>query len=195
MTVRTDVLLWAQRTIARKDEPAHVLLELPADAGFAAAQEAFHKLARTAHPDLHRTGLNADELELVTRAYAIAAGAYQTMRVQTSGAGTRLPEAAGPTRPTPAPSANVPSHTPGRDAPPPSPIAGGDAPPLGATASAAQALSGKALLYYRKAELCLKRGDLKGAVLQIKLAIATDPGSALLRTALAEIDAELRRNT
>ena len=51
----------------------------------------------------------------------------------------------------------------------------------------------KALLCYRKTELCLRRGDLSGAVLQLKLAIACDPQSAFLRTALAEVEAEVRK--
>jgi hypothetical protein len=52
----------------------------------------------------------------------------------------------------------------------------------------------KAIIYFRKAESALKRGDLKGALLQIKLAIAADPHSEYLRNALAEIDAELRNS-
>ena len=56
-------------------------------------------------------------------------------------------------------------------------------------------MSPKALVYYRKAELCLKRGDLKGASLQIKLAIAADPASGFLRSALAEVELEVRKLT
>jgi len=51
-------------------------------------------------------------------------------------------------------------------------------------------MSSKALIYYRKAELCLRRGDLKGAVLQLKMAIASDPQSTFLRSALAEVEDE-----
>ena len=56
-------------------------------------------------------------------------------------------------------------------------------------------MSGKALLYYRKAEISLRRGDLKGAILQLKLACATDPSSTCLRTALAEVETEVRKTT
>lgn len=56
-------------------------------------------------------------------------------------------------------------------------------------------MSQKSLLYYRKAELALKRGDLKGAILQLKLACATDPASTFLKTALAEVETEVRKNT
>jgi Tfp pilus assembly protein PilF len=52
-------------------------------------------------------------------------------------------------------------------------------------------MSSRALLHYRKAELCLRRGDLRDAVLQLKMAIAADPQSTLLRTALAEVEVEV----
>src|SRR5574338_1235268 len=80
MSLRTDVLLWAQRVAARKGSPPHVLLEVSELATAEQIQEAFHKIARTAHPDLHRHGLNAEELELVTSAYATVAGAYAQLR-------------------------------------------------------------------------------------------------------------------
>jgi hypothetical protein len=54
-----------------------------------------------------------------------------------------------------------------------------------------QAMSSKALIHYRKAELCLRRGELTTAVLQLKMAIASDPQSPFLRTALAEVQAEV----
>jgi hypothetical protein len=56
-------------------------------------------------------------------------------------------------------------------------------------ASTPSGISHKALLHYRKAELSLRRGELKEAVLQLKLAVASDPQSAFLRTALAEVEA------
>ena len=65
--------------------------------------------------------------------------------------------------------------------------------PAGTPLPAAQAMSSKALVYYRKAELCLRRGDLPQAVLQLKMAIASDPQSAFLRSAMAEVDAEVRK--
>jgi hypothetical protein len=218
VNTRAELLLWAQRVIARKTGPAHEILELKADSTPAQAQEAFHKIARTAHPDLHRKGLNPNELEMLTSAYAITAGAYQTMRTQTT-PNTRLkptPIAASdaversnqtppagtptaPTRPTPLPTRppqvpTRPTPVPPGVTPPPSPVPVTPAGPS-PSGNAAQAMSSKALIYYRKAELCLKRGDLKGAVLQIKLAIAADPVSAFLRTALAEVELEFRKGT
>jgi hypothetical protein len=229
VSARTDVLLWANRVITRKGKPPHILLEIAENATAEQVQEAFHKIARTSHPDLHRHGLTAEELELVTSAYATVAGAYQQLRsmvVHTVRMKPLKPEEVG-MRP-PAPATSTPSsgarsvHRAGTDAdgpisaPAPAAVkatgsrppaaamqsSGNDAPvlaptpspagPLASSANAAQAMSSKALLYYRKAELCLKRGDLKGAILQLKLACAADPMSGFLRTALAEVETEVR---
>lgn len=195
MSVRTDVLLWAQRVVARKSVPAYQILEIAADAGMDVAQEAFHKIARLAHPDLHRTALAPDELELVTTAYARAAAAYQEIRGQRQsttrlrpiqetgrdggrgdGRGDRSPPALVratdviPTSPSSNKAVSVPDDQP---------------------VNPAHAMTSRALLYYRKAELCLRRGELTGAVLQLKMAIASDPQSQFLRSALAEVQAEV----
>jgi len=167
----SDVLLWAQRVVGRTDAAPHQILEIPQTATMEAAQAAFHKIARLAHPDLHRTTLQPDELELVTKAYSRAASAYQDFRAQCLQSGRArvadgTPRAGSKTNP----------------------------PPSGAPVSAASAMSSKALIYYRKAEISLRRGDLKGGLLQVKMAIAADPQSAFLRTALAEIEAELAKN-
>jgi hypothetical protein len=172
-----DVLMWAQRiNNSAKTAQPHQLLEVEKDAGADAAQEAFHKIARMAHPDLHRNGLTPEELEHVVSAYAAGANAYQIYRSNLMGSGRgvkpiRLDDE------TSASAANVPATPSG-------------AAPLG---SAASAMSSRALIYYRKAELALKRGDLKGAVLQLKMAVASDPQSAFLRTALVEVETEVRK--
>jgi hypothetical protein len=180
---RVDVLLWAHRILAmKKDAPAYQLLEIKQDTTLDDAQAAFHKIARVSHPDLHRTTLDENEYEQVTRAYARVAGAYQdfrstsvAVRLKSAGSGPAEPAAAAaagaaPARPTPVP--EVPAARPG---------------------AANTAMSSKALIYYRKAELALRRGDLKGAVLQIKMAIAADPTSAFLRTALLEVETEAKK--
>jgi hypothetical protein len=169
------VLLWAQRVTAMKKSPPHQLLEIAANAGPEAAQEAFHKIARMAHPDLHRNGLEPDELEQVTTAYAIVANAYATYRSQS----TQRIRAIGKNE-IAAPGAPLPATPSG-------------APP--AATGVAGAMSSKALIYYRKAELCLKRGDLRGAMLQLKMAIGTDPASTFLRTALHEVETEVLKST
>jgi len=187
VSVRSDVLLWAQRIVARKGAQPHQLLDINADAGLEVAQDAFHKIARIAHPDLHRNSLTREELELVTAAYSRVVSAYQDLRNLTLQTG-RLPVLR-EDPPPPRPSSSVqsmPRMSPAR------PGSSGDtAPPEPGKLGAPGAMSSKALLYYRKAELCLRRGDLKGAVLQLKMAIACDPQSAFLRSALAEVEAEV----
>ena len=165
MSVSSEVLLWAQRVISKKASPAHQLLGLKAEATLDDAQAAFHEIARKAHPDLHRNALTPEEHELVTEAYSVVAGAYQAFRASTTTTPTRTAGGAPPIAPSgPAPQGGV-----------------------------AGAMSSRALVYYPKGELALRRGDLKGAVLQLKMAIAADPTSAFLRTALAEVESELRK--
>ncbi|MGE0871467.1 MAG: hypothetical protein AB7P03_23095 [Kofleriaceae bacterium] len=172
---RGEVLLWAHRVIAKHGAPAHQILELPATATVEDATNAFHKIARAAHPDLHRTTLSPEELEVVTTAYARAAGAYQELRNQTMAT----------TRMRPIKTEEMPpisrSAVPGAPAGQP---ASGDAGP---------AMSSKAQIYYRKAEISLRKGDFKTALLQLKMAIAADPQSSFLRAALAEVQAELAK--
>jgi len=209
VSVRSDVLLWAQRVVARKGAEPHQLLEIQPGARLEVAQDAFHKIARMAHPDLHRNSLTAEELDLVTTAYARIAAAYQDLRNLTMQTG-RLPLLqADPPPPRPRPQPTTPTARgvtptargispiarppagPSEPAEPAAPAV--PAAPVAPAAPAAPVMSSKALLYYRKAELCLRRGDLKGAVLQLKMAIVCDPQSALLRTALAEVEAEVGR--
>jgi hypothetical protein len=185
VSARSDVLLWAQRIVNKGSTAApNHLLEIKESAGLDEAQAAFHKVAKMAHPDLHRTSLSAEELELVTTAYARVANAYQefrTARMQTS----RL-KPGGSMPPRPLSTSTPPARPRGDTAPPPD--AAKPAPQ-----GAAAAMTPKALVYYRKAEGSLRRGDLKGAVLQLKMAIAADPLSTLLRTALTEVESEIAK--
>ena len=164
MSIRSDVLLWAQRVIAKgATAKPHELLEVKKDAGLTEAQEAFHAIARKAHPDLHRASLTPEELEQITVAYAKVAGAYQDFRSQNMGTRNIRP---------------IRVTTPG------------ETEKLTVTGPPAE-MNSKALVYYRKAELALRRGDLPGALMQLKMAIAADPQSQLLRKALAEVQAEV----
>lgn len=182
MSAREDVVRWARQIVQRKGAPPHELLGVPAGAGADVAQRAFHAIARIAHPDLHRRALPPDELELVTTAYARVAGAYHDLRHQRPQPGRAAPVTAPPAGATARPAITPGSAHPSAGARP-------------GAAGPASAMNSKALLYFRKAELALKRGDLAGARLQLKLAIAGDPQSAFLRSALAELDAELARQS
>lgn len=279
MGTRIEVLLWANRICVRSGTAApHELLEIKPDATLDDAQEAFHKVARLAHPDLHR-GLDANELEKVTTAYATVANAYQAFRsaklrgptpapgpiaagpraeptrakrptdqpqavrlpgggVIRSGSATTPPKFGGAQRPTgaspplPRPSggtqpppvsgaptgpgapltpphgaatAKPPSGPIGKPASPSQPLPKpGATPPHGSSApegedfasdtgtSPVAAMSSKALVHYRKAEMSLRRGDLRGAVLSLKMAVAADPQSTFLRQALSKVETELK---
>jgi hypothetical protein len=239
MSIRSDVLLWAQRIVARaKDTPSHVLLDVGIDVSVEDAQAAFHKIARTSHPDLHRSSLTPEELELVTTAYARVAGAYQDFRSKRASttrmrplkddpppprktpSSDRIPALRTPTGRTPSgtsegrpqgktpegmtpvsrsptgtsegrPQGKTPDGTPPipRSATLPGVGAGSPSPSPGAPGP----MNSKALIYYRKAEMCLRQGDLKTACLNMKMAIAGDPQSTFLRNALAEIESELAK--
>jgi len=164
LSATSEILLWAQRVLAKRTGASHELLGVRPDATVDEAQAAFHEIARKAHPDLHRGVLAPEDHELVTEAYSVIAGAYQTFRVHVAPGAAR-----------------------GIGEPPVTPS--GTQPATGV----AGAMSSRALVHYRKAELSLRRGDLKGAVLHLKMAIAADPQSAFLRTALAEVETELRK--
>lgn len=183
MSARADVLLWAQRVVARQGAAPHQILDIAPGAGPEAAQEAFHKIARMAHPDLHRRTLLPDELELVTTAYARAAAAYQELRGLRS---TRLRPIRDDGSAQAVPTTTViPTSPPANKA---VAVAGTDEP-----AGSVPRMSSKALVHYRRAELALRRGELTGAVLHLKMAIASDPQSAFLRSALAEVEAEVTK--
>lgn len=185
-STRAEVLLWAQRVIARKGSAAHLILELKPSSTVDEAQAAFYKIARIAHPDLHRNHMTPEELEMVTSAYSTAAGAYQEFRSQaasTQRMKSLKPEDLAAVNATPA---GGPSPVAGPTSTPPSGI------PM---APVDKQMNPRALVYYRKAEIALRRGDFKGAILQIKMAIASDPSSAFLRSALAEVESELRKGT
>jgi hypothetical protein len=184
MSARTDVLLWAQRVVARKAAAPYMILEISAGAGVDVAQEAFHKIARLAHPDLHRTTLTPEELELVTTAYGRAAAAYQAIR-SSKAATAKMPALPEQSPSTSTSTIPIPS----------APISGKAVPITDAlkVVNPAHAMTSRALVYYRKAELCLRRGDLTGAVLQLKMSIAGDPQSQFLRNALAEVEAEVKK--
>ncbi|HEY4178818.1 MAG TPA: hypothetical protein VGM90_18355 [Kofleriaceae bacterium] len=183
MSLRSDVLLWAVRIAGRpRDAPAHVLLDVKIDATLEEAQEAFHKIARSSHPDLHRSSLSPEELEQVTDAYARVAGAYQEFRSKRA-LTTRMRPLDVPLPPGTTPSTPGSDNLPAQKAPSSS----------GHSLANAANMNAKAQIYYRKVEMSLRRGDVTGAVLQMKMAIAADPASTFLRSALTEILAELAK--
>lgn len=190
VSVRAEVLLWAQRVLHKCPDDPHALLEVKPGASFDQVQSAFHEIARVAHPDLHRTTLTDEELELVTTAYSRVAAAYQDLRAN------RMQT----TRIKPIDATSAARKTTGSMRPIERPMSSTIKPANASTTPAeptavrgALEMTSKALVHYRKAELELRRGDLKMALLQLKLAVAADPQSAFLRSALAEVQNELAK--
>lgn len=224
----SEVLVWARRWAKRPEAAEHELLEVSAVATMDTVRSAYHRLARFAHPDLHRTAVTTAELEEITETFARVSNAYSVLSARLRQNAEKVERRE--TRPPPGASSSASSsragsagaaggssaaQRPGRappsavtekrpsftapasrltSAPPvgPSGILPGAArpsamPPSSSTGPAT-GLSSKAMLHYRRAELCLRRGELVEARLHLKLALATDPDSAFLRRALEELD-------
>jgi hypothetical protein len=173
-----QVLAWAQRIVKKGNHlgPTH-LLEVREQATLDEAQNAFHKIARVAHPDMHRTTMTADELDMLTSAYSRVSAAYQEFKSRRLGG---RPSAPGMDGKTPPPQLRGISGI----APPPQPAKPTAKAPL---------MAPKAMLYYRKAESALRQGDFRTALLQLKMAIAADPQSPVLRQALTEVESEIKK--
>jgi len=173
-----QVLAWAQRITKKGTHlgPTH-LLEVREQATLDEAQAAFHKIARVAHPDMHRTTMTVDELDTLTSAYSRVSAAYQEFKARRLGG---RPSAAGMDGKTPPPVLRGISGI----APPP--------PQTPKPAVKTPQMAPKAMVYYRKAESALRQGDLKAALLQLKMAIAADPQSPVLRQALSEVESEIK---
>ena len=65
--------------------------------------------------------------------------------------------------------------------------------PAGA-APAGPRLGARALGFYRRAQAALRVGDVAGAILNLRMAVAAEPTSAYLRQALADAQAHLTLN-
>jgi hypothetical protein len=251
-----EALAWARRWARRQGAADHELLDVGSTASAESVRAAYHKLARFAHPDLHRATVSAGELEEITDAFARVSNAYSVMMARlrkaaekeakdappsskptttgppTTGRTTTRPTTTGPTTgPSSAPPVSGRSPTPSPSSPPPpasgrqtagtSPLAApapsgnpatlpvqamgtgsttapatsaaGPIAPAPAASSAASdgpatSLSSKAMMHYRRAELCLRRGEIIEAKLHLKLAMVADPQSTLLRKALEDLD-------
>jgi hypothetical protein len=211
----SEVLAWARRWARRPNAAEHELLEVAPAPTLDAVRAAYHKLARFAHPDLHRTTLGAEQLEEVTATFARVSNAYAVLSAKarrnrpamtaTSAPATEAPArttaappapAAAPPAPTAAPRPTAPRPT---AAPPPQArdpkrtvtphaekLAPGDKPSL--PIGPANAMSPKALGHYRRAELAMLRGNATEALLHLRMAVASDPQSAFLREVLAQLD-------
>ncbi len=166
-----ELLAWLDQVEPRADGRSHFeWLEIKPTAAPQTIQAAYHAIARTRHPDLFRKSLSPTDLDRLVRMYARVSGAYAELRTSDgASAYRRRTTTAAPPPPT-SPTAATPA-----------------APAAGTAIDPARAMNARALVLYRRAEGALRTGDRATALLNIKMAIAADPSSQLLRGALAEL--------
>lgn len=180
-----QLLAWLDEVEPRAAGRSHFeWLELAPTTAPEAIQRAYHAIARTRHPDLFRAALRPADLDRLVRMYARITGAYAELRTADGAAAYLRRHAPAVTSPA-SPASPAPPATPT----PPAPSAPAAAPgtPAPAAVDPARAMNGRALALYRRAEGALRTGDRASAILNIKMAIAADPSSQLLRGALAEL--------
>ncbi len=255
------VLAWARRWARRPGAADHELLDVGSTASAESVRAAYHKLARFAHPDLHRATVSSQELDEITDTFARVSNAYSVMMArlrkaaekeakdlkdatESGGAGASMstPPVSGrnnrPSSPPPAAPVAPPGAAPARSGSPSTPpgaaparsgspstpvqavgssrmpvvqfSSGRSAGVLGSTTAPATSaptppapaptassaasdgpatsLSSKAMMHYRRAELCLRRGEIVEAKLHLKLAMVTDPQSTFLRKAFEDLE-------
>lgn len=169
MTVwsKRELLAYLDRVEPALDRLSHFeILDIDADASEHDIQEAFHRLAGRLHPDRYRLALGAADYERLTIVYGRLAEAYQILRDH----GRRkkyLQEMA-------------------RDRPQ-------EAEGEMDVESALALLSPKAQRLYRRAQAALRTNDVASAILNLRMALARDKNSALLREALAEAEARSKK--
>jgi curved DNA-binding protein CbpA len=152
----------------------YALLGVPADASVDAVKAGFRELARRFHPD--RFAGDAARTTEATRIYMRATEAY---RVLTQPDQRRIYDASlpqGQLRMPPQGSAAARSQRPSQSSSRPEPV------------------QSRARPFVARAEQALAAGDLKQARLHFQIALQHDPGSALLRNKLTEVESRLRNS-
>jgi curved DNA-binding protein CbpA len=186
-----ELVMWLQEVEPIADQRGKFdWLEIPPTASSTAIQDAYHKIARTRHPDLFRQ-LDPKLLDRLVRMYGRVTAAYADLK-EPEKCAAYLRELRGPKPQTiqppmsaPAPVAPPVSPPRARETQPPPPAA----QPRTRTGpmDPAAAMNPRALAFYRRAEGAQRTGDRAAALLQIKMAIAADPKSTFLRAALLEL--------
>ena len=213
---RAQLFAWLDRTEPLVDKlTPFELLEIPPTASGQHVQRAFHAIAATRHPDVWRNHLDAPERERLTHVYGRVAAAYATLRQDESRArvlrdvrerrASQPPEATAATdreettdpglRQQRRARTTVPTDPPSLTPPPMS-----VEQPAGAPAAAPRprpvtgtTLNARALGFYRRAEAALRVGDVAGALLNLRMALAAEPTSQFLKDAIAEAQRQLKK--
>jgi curved DNA-binding protein CbpA len=194
---RAQLIAWLDATEPKVDTlTPFELLEIPPTASGQHIQRAFHAIAATRHPDVWRNHLDAAERERLIHVYGRVTAAYATLRNEEQRA--RVLREVRERRPTQPPIATAATERgdlelPRRHArttmptePPAMPTA---APVAGTNAT----LGARALGFYRRAEAAMRVGDLAGALLNLRMALAAEPSSQLLKDAIADTQRKLKK--
>jgi DnaJ-class molecular chaperone len=159
-----ELLAYLDRVEPALDRLTHFeLLDVERTADGDAIQRAFHRIAARMHPDRHRAHITPAQHERLNIVYGRIAEAYRVLRSDLARQQYLAQLAAS-------------DGTQG--------TVGGE--------DAARLLGPKAQRLYRRAQAELRRGDVASAVLNLKMALRADPGSALLVQALAAAEQRVR---
>lgn len=163
-------------------------LEMAPSASSLAIQNAYHAVARTRHPDLARKQLGPRDYDRLVRMYSRITGAYAALRPPEAAARYLRERRDSQKLQMVAVQHGTPgTHPPIARIPVPPPPTAPVAPPPTGPIDPAREMNPRAFACYRRAEGALRTGDHATALLQIRMAIAADPRSPLLRAALAEL--------
>jgi len=164
---KRELLSYMERVEPALDRLSHYeILDIDADADWHEIQGAFHRLAGRLHPDRYRLALSTADHERLTIVYGRLAEAYQVLRDP----GRREQYLKETARDRPEAAAGAMDVD-----------------------SALSLLSPKAQRLYRRAQAALRTNDVASAILNLRMALARDKNSALLREALAEAESRLRK--
>ena len=136
------------------------LLDVKSNAGDHDIREAFHQMASRLHPDLYRNELTERDHERLNIVYGRLAQAYMILRDHEE--------------------RDKYVRTLNKDEPAAAKTANSD------PASAVALLSPKAQRHYRRAQASLRMGNVAAAILSLRMALASDPKSSFLRSALSK---------
>jgi hypothetical protein len=197
-----DIMKWVLAIEAIPKGTPHQLLRITDNASRVEIQAAFHIQAKQSHPDLFRNTLTPPQMERLTKAYARMAEAYAALAGRSRRRSTSSGLASSPAPVSLASPASVAAlasvvaesnrHRAPTVNPPTQalelPRTITDRQTASSPSGPAAQMNAKALPYFRRAELALKKGDLAAARFNLRLAVAADPTSVYLRGAVTEVE-------
>ncbi len=143
------------------------LLEISPTDDVEMIRTAYHAVAASRHPDLFRGRIGGPEAEQLMRVFGKVSNAYALLKE---------PE-----------ERRKHGAKPSKAVTPPAGLAAHEAP------VAARKIAPRAMHHVRRADTALDAGDTAAAILHLRMAVATDPGSKELRQLLADTEAKLQK--